>query len=141
MRVHFDTNLLLDVLFSRLPHDQDSKALWEAHEAGTVEAFLTATSVTNIFYIARHLAGVEKARESIILCLNTFEICIVDRGTLELAASKSGSDFEDDVQIACAEREGRDAIVTRDRGGFGGASLPVYSPAELLAHLSGPQNP
>jgi predicted nucleic acid-binding protein len=136
MRVLFDTNLLLDVLFSRQPHAQDSNALWKAHEAGTIEAFLTATSLTNIFYVARRLAGIEKARESIILCLNTFDICTVDREALELAASKRGTDFEDDVQIACAERDGLEAIVTRDRDGFSAASLPVYTPAELLALLT-----
>src|SRR5688500_11797407 len=138
MRVLFDTNLLLDVLFSRQPHAQDSNALWRAHEAGTIDAFLTATSLTNIFYVARRLAGIEKARESVILCLNTFDVCTVNREALELAASKRGTDFEDDVQITCAEREGLDAIITRDRDGFGAAPLPVYTPAELLARLSRP---
>jgi PIN domain-containing protein len=67
--------------------------------------------------------------------LSTFEICSLDRVTLELAAALPGGDFEDNVQIACAYGASLDGIVTRDKTHFAGASGSVYSPTELLAQI------
>lgn len=47
------------------------------------------------------------------------------RAALERAQALSGSDFEDNVQIACAELNGLDAIVTRNPADSEGALVPV----------------
>ena len=68
-------------------------------------------------------------------CLEGFEICTVDRQALEQAEALPGNDFEDNLQIACANITGIDAIVTRDKDGFNSATVPVWTPAELLTQL------
>jgi hypothetical protein len=68
-------------------------------------------------------------------CLQTFEIIPVGRPELERADSLPGSDFEDNLQMACAALAKLDAIVTRDPSGFAGSPIPVLSPAELLAQV------
>ena len=73
------------------------------------------------------------------LCLKTFTICTVDRATLEAAADLSGTDFEDNLQIACATLARLDAIVTRDQQGFRDSIIPAFTPTELLATLNPPQ--
>jgi hypothetical protein len=55
---------------------------------------------------------------------------------LELANTLTGTDFEDDLQIACAHLTGLDAIVTRNPKDFKSATIPVLTPSELLAQLS-----
>jgi len=76
-----------------------------------------------------------KLQVAVRVCLEAFEICTVDRRALERALEIPGSDFEDKLQIACAELAGLDAIVTRDREGFRGASMPAWTPAEALERL------
>ena len=44
-------------------------------------------------------------------------------------------DFEDGVMVATAEREGLDAIVTRDAKGFELSGVPVYDPVDFAALL------
>ena len=70
-----------------------------------------------------------------ILCLQSFEVCAVDRPTLLLARSFNGTDFEDDIQAACASVAGLDAVVTRDPGGFRQPGIVVLSPADALARV------
>lgn len=94
-----------------------------------------ACTVADIFYIARRLVTLETARAAVRICLDAFEICPVGQQALEQAETLSGSDFEDNVQIACADIVGLDAIVTRDKRGFQSATIPVLTPAELLAQL------
>jgi hypothetical protein len=69
--------------------------------------------------------------------LQTFEVIPIGRAELELADSLAGHDFEDNLVLACAMVAGLDAIVTRDPRGFVGSTIPVLSPAELLAQLPG----
>ncbi len=135
MRVLLDTNILLDVLLDRAPFVADASAIWAACDAGTLIACIPASTLTDIFYIARRASDIATARIAIGLCLAAFQILPVDRQTLEQATTLPGDDFEDNVQIACATIAGLDAIVTRNGADYAGAPLAVLSPAELVARL------
>jgi predicted nucleic acid-binding protein len=135
MNVLLDTNTVLDVLLERSPWHHDADQIWQAGDAGQITGYLTATSFTNIYYIARRVVHIARAQAAIGLCLATFAVAPVDRETLLRAAELPGNDFEDNVQIACAVIAGLDAIVTRDPKGFAGSPVLVLTPAELLARL------
>ena len=65
--------------------------------------YITATTLTDIFYIARrHTRSVEQARQAVAETLTVMEICPVNRAVLESAFGFGLADFEDAVQIACA---------------------------------------
>jgi hypothetical protein len=87
------------------------------------------------FYVVRRNADLATAHSVVAECLASFQIVPVERATLELAQTMTGSDFEDNLQIACAVLGRLDAIVTRDPKGFAGSPVPVLSPAELLARI------
>jgi predicted nucleic acid-binding protein len=136
MRVLFDTNVVLDVLLNRQPWVKEAAALWQAIDDREIVGYLVASSLTDIFYIAHRLTDLKTAHHAVRLCLAAFEICPVDRQTLEQAQGLAGDDFEDNVQIASAEIAGLDAIATRDTGGLVGATIPVLTPADLLRQLT-----
>lgn len=101
-QVLLDTNVLLDVLLARAPWSQQAAAVWRANDDGRLLGYVSASTITDIFYIARRAAGVDKAREAIRTCLDAFVVCPVNRDVLEQAQQLSGEDFEDNVQIVCA---------------------------------------
>jgi predicted nucleic acid-binding protein len=131
MRVFIDTNVVLDFLQEREPFVEDAAKLFEKIDAGEVEGFIAATTVTNIYYIVRKAAGVGAAQDAIAQILMDLHICAVDRGILEQAIALNFQDFEDAVQCACAMAHGVDTIVTRDASGFVSAGISVVSPGEL----------
>lgn len=139
MKVLLDLNIVLDVVLSRQPWGGEASALWNAHHSGAFEAILAATELTNLFYIVRRLADEATARKAVSLCLATFDCAPVDQAVLKAADSQAGSDFEDNVCIACAAMSGADLIVTRDPAGFLHSPVPVLSPAELLQRLAASQ--
>ena len=136
MRILFDTSVVLDVLLKREPFVADASALWAANDADEIVGYINATTLTNIFYVARRQASLELAHEAVRTCLDTFEICTVNRLVLERGQGMSGSDFEDNVQIASADFAGVEGIVTRDKSGFKETTLQIFTPSELLQHLA-----
>ena len=135
MRILIDTNVMLDVLLNREPWVAQSSAVWQANDEGHIVGHITACAIADIFYIARRLTTLETARAAVRICLEAFEVCPVDKQTLAQAETLPGSDFEDNLQIACANLAGLDAIVTRDESGFQTAAVPVLTPEELLKQL------
>lgn len=136
MRILIDTNIVLDFLLQREPFFQETERLFQAIEVGRVIGYVTATTLTDIFYIARrHTSSIEQAQQALLETLVAMEICSVDRAVLESALGLGFVDFEDAVQVACALAEGLDAIITRDAN-FEGTSIPVLSTNEVLQQLA-----
>ena len=137
MRVLIDTNIVLDFLLQREPFFQDAELLFQKIDSGFVIGYATATTLTDIFYIARrHTRSIEQAQQAVLETLTAMEICPVNRAILESAFVLGSVDFEDSVQVACALAQGLDAIITRDTD-FVSTLIPVLSIGEVLQQLSG----
>ncbi len=136
MKILFDSNVVLDFTMHRQPGFADAEKIWRANNKGRIEGFVTASSVTDVFYIAsdggkKPVAGYF----SVSACLGTLTICSINRAILEQAVAMQRPDFEDAVQIAAALAEGLDAIVTHDIRGFKNGGIKLYTPAQLVKEL------
>ena len=106
------------------------------NENDKIKASISASSVTDIYYFLQKRL---KRKEAILIIekiLNEFEILPVGKGLLTVATQLPGDDFEDNLQIACAISYKLDGIVTRDQSGFSHSSIPVFTPAQLIAKLA-----
>jgi predicted nucleic acid-binding protein len=136
MNALLDVNVVLDMFLLRQPWLAEAGAIWEANRAGRITAYLSSASMPTIFYVIRKQLDQAHARIAVAESLRSLTILPVGRTTLELALVGTGTDFEDNLQIACAVEAGLDAIVTRDLKGFAGSTVAVLTPAELLARIS-----
>jgi predicted nucleic acid-binding protein len=136
VRVLLDTNIVLDYLLERDLFLQDAEALFDAIDSGKVIGYVTATTLTEVFYIARRQTqSTEIARQAISNILTVMVICPVNRAILEAAFTLGLPDFEDAIQISCATFQNLDAISTRDIQGFTSSSILVLSVRQLLDQL------
>lgn len=131
MRVLIDTNVVLDFLQEREPFVEAAAKPFEQIDDGKVDGFVTATTITNIYYIVRKAAGSKTAIDALTQIITDLHICVVDRNILQQAVNFGFQDFEDAVQYACAMVYGVDAIVTRDTSGFTNSEIPVIAPDQL----------
>jgi len=140
-RYLLDTNVLLDLFLNRMPWAADMAVIWDAHRQKQIQALFAAFTLPTIFYIVRKQAGLSTAQTTVNACLTTLDVAPIDQSTLLAALAFAGSDFEDDLQIACAVQSGVDAIVTRDPGGFSASQIPPIAPSDLVTLLSAPPPP
>jgi predicted nucleic acid-binding protein len=133
MKILLDTNIALDVLLERHPfHETGAKVL--GLSKGGVELFISASAITDIYYITcKRRAGKEAAMTLLKTILLFVDVASVTGNEIRRAIALDWDDFEDAVQYAAGERLAVDYVITRNAADFAFASIPVVSPEELLA--------
>ena len=133
MRLMIDTNIFLDVLTRREPFYADSRALLELCESKKVLGFVSASSVTDIFYLVhRYLHSTEMAYKALGSVLDIAKVLSVTNDDVLNAYLIRASDFEDCLLATCAKSGDCDAIVTRNKGDFLTFGVTLLTPKEVL---------
>lgn len=137
MRLMLDTNIFLDVLTQREPFYANSKAVLELCERKKAYGFLSASSVTDIFYLVRRqLHSTELAYQALGSVLEIVKVLTVTNEDVLNAYLAKAPDFEDCLLATCAKSNQCDAIVTRNKKDFQSFDIMLLSPEELLELFS-----
>ncbi|MFP3041192.1 PIN domain-containing protein [Treponema primitia] len=133
MNILIDTNVALDALLERQPFTAAATkilGLWR----GGVGIFVSASAITDIYYISRKHIGSKKAAMELLkrLLLNA-DVATVSSAEIRRAIALEWGDFEDAVQYAAGECLTVDYIVTRNPADFTTAALPVVTPEDFLS--------
>ena len=126
--VFIDTSVILDVLLQNEGFWQDSLEIVRLAELKKITAFVSASSITDIFYVIRKKLPVPAARAAIENLLSIFEIAGVDGNDLRKALTVPINDIEDALQAWCAMKSGAEALITRNANDFQGIDIPVTTP-------------
>jgi predicted nucleic acid-binding protein len=60
MKLLLDTNIVLDMLLGRGPWLAAASMIWQAGLDGRLTSYITASSLTDIYYIVRKTAGADE---------------------------------------------------------------------------------
>ena len=137
MKVLFDTCVAVDVLQRREPFWKDSYAAFLAVANRQADGFLTAKSMTDIYYLTHRKTHDKKETHRVLSTLLTvFGLLDTMASDCRNALFTYTGDFEDAVMIETAVRSQMDCIVTRNVRDYRISPLPIYTPAEFLNLLS-----
>ncbi len=134
MRVFLDTNIILDLLLER-DGFEDSIDLFSRQDEGKIQLSTSVLSMVNIAYVYRKTVGHALAVSNIKYLSALVEVLPMDGMMIQDAIYSKGKDFEDNLQLSCAEKGQCDALVTRNKKDFpaGKSPVPVYTPAEFFS--------
>jgi predicted nucleic acid-binding protein len=139
MKVFLDTNILLDVLNESRPSWADSTTIIEKVKARLFEAVATTQSIVDSYYIAPKSGASRAVIDNFIFWLsdnvNIRPVTVFD---VKEAIRSGHPDFEDAVQVACAEAEGCDVFVTGDRSLLSqdwNTSMLIITPEEFVNRM------
>lgn len=137
MKIMCDTNVVLDVLLDREPFVQDSYKILSLCEGHRIHGFVSASSITDIYYLTRkYTHSTELAYRAIGKLLEIVKVCSVTNNDVLVAYQKKAKDFEDCLLATCAKSIGCDFIITRNKRDFEEFDIPLLTPTELLKQLS-----
>jgi predicted nucleic acid-binding protein len=134
MRVLVDTNVILDFFLARNPRYESAKRIFEAVTREEIEAFTTASSITDIYYIVVKRLGDSGARNVLRNLFNLVTVIEVDGEDCCAALDLPMTDYEDALVATCAEKVNVDYVVTNDEKflSAGGLVIQVVSSAEMM---------
>lgn len=136
MELLIDTNVLLDVIFGRR-ECKIAQKMFETMEKQRHKACITASSVTDLFYIIhKETHDIEKTYFIMENIFRLVSVLSVSAGDIKQAFQKKWTDFEDCVQVIVAKNNELDGIITGNKKDFSRSPLPVWSPAEYLQNYS-----
>ena len=133
MTVLIDTNVILDFILKRKPFDQDAMSCFDALIINKAKAWLTANTITDIYYITKKaLQDGVAAKEVIAKLLNAFQIASVDKADCVKALEADMDDYEDALVSVCAKKVKAEYILTRNTKHFGNSSVQAIKPVDFL---------
>jgi len=132
MKVLIDTNVILDVLINNSLFFANSKKIFDFAEQKQITGFISASAITDIFYIAQRKLGKKSAKEAIKKVLKVFYPATVTDKNIYKALELEWDDFEDSVQFTVGEVLSADFIVTRDTHDFRSGSIVAITPEQFI---------
>jgi predicted nucleic acid-binding protein len=114
VKVLLDTNIILDAIARRKPFYKNAEEIFLYIAQEQAEGFITANSVTDIYFIARKTLSDTHVREALRYLFTVFSVVDVCGKDCDTALDLPVSDYEDAVIMICAEKAGVDFIISRD---------------------------
>ncbi len=135
MKVLIDTNVILDIALEHQPFVEQAVKLLKAARQANIILYMTATTITDLYYIAQREKGHAAALDFIVDLLKFMKVAGVDEATVREALRSDITDFEDAIQESAAKRQAIQAIVTRNETDFKNSVLEIYNPETFLKCL------
>ena len=135
-QVLIDPNIILDITLQRNPFFEIADQIFGKIDEGEIKGYVTASSVTDIYYVSRKACGREKTIEFIREMVDILEVLSVTKETIISALDAEFKDFEDAVQYCAADMNRIDIIVTRNKSDFKLSAIEVCTPEELIKRLT-----
>ena len=136
MKIMCDTNVIIDVLLEREPFIEDSYKVLKLCEEHKIDGFVSASSVTDIFYLVRkYTHSTELAYNAVGKLLEIVKVCTVTNNDILIAFQKKAKEFEDCLIATCAKSIHCDYIAARNKRGFEDFGISVLTPTEILLKI------
>lgn len=133
MTVFLDSNIILDILLKNKIFYEESRTLLVLGDAHPIDYFISATSITDIYYIVhKYEKDDSKVRKHISNLLEVVSVAGVDETCIKNALASSWKDFEDAVQNEAAVQIQADYLITRNTKDFTTTFVPVITPADFI---------
>ena len=127
--------VLTIVIYDRTDFVESSSKIWKLCEVEKIDGYISALSIPNIVYILRKELTPEKTQQIIEQLFMIFHIADLKSSDIRKAANMKTSDYEDAIQMVCAQRMKVDFIVTRNIKDFIESKVPAMKPDELLERI------
>ncbi|MEQ8416863.1 MAG: PIN domain-containing protein [Imperialibacter sp.] len=135
MRILFDTNIILDIALKRPPFFTDSSEAFKSVDQQKVFGYISATSVTDIYYVARKSIGHDTSILFIEDLLDILDVVGIDRSVIKHALQLNFRDFEDAIQSVSAKLNDIDYVITRNISDFTKSEVTAITPDAFLKKL------
>jgi|WetSurMetagenome_2_1015567.scaffolds.fasta_scaffold579905_1 predicted nucleic acid-binding protein len=131
-KVFLDTDVILDVVFERVPHFYHSQAVLTLIEKNYITGFTSSLILANCFYIISNSKNKDTSRQTISKLRSLLIVLPFTDKEIGESLNSEIKDFEDGIQYFIAINNGLDIILTRNISDFKNIDINVFTPKDFL---------
>ena len=141
-KLFLDTNVILDLYIPGREGKEAARTLLDLRDASedNIRLYLSFLSVANIAYVLRKHYDKARMKEIIRELFHFCDVLSMSDSSILDALDSPCPDFEDSLQLSCAEMKECDFLLTSNLRHFQGSTwMTVLTPAQFLEKLQGQQ--
>ena len=131
-KVYLDSDVILDYLAERQPHDATAVKIINLIENKQIQGFISSLIVWNLYYLLSKNVGATQARSILQKFRKLVHILPVTEETIDSALSSNMRDFEDSVQYFAFKKGKIDIFISRNTKDYPKNSAVIMTPNEFL---------
>ena len=135
MTAFVDTDVCLDLLSGRAPHNAVAERLFDLAAKKKLRLAVSALTFVNLDYILKSQYSIRNGRELLSQLKTLVHVLPVSDKTIHLSLASKFRDFEDAVQHFTAIEAGIKVLISRNIRDYKPALIPVMNPENFLATL------
>ncbi|MBE9230337.1 PIN domain-containing protein [Cuspidothrix issatschenkoi LEGE 03284] len=136
MKVLLDTNIIIDIALERQPYVTNSETVLAFVEQGQIEGYISASTISDLYYIIRKQKGRDLTIEFLQAILTFCQIATVNQTVITMAFTTNFKDFEDAIQYSTAAVNQLDGIITRNPQDFPVVTPRIITPEQLIEEIT-----
>ncbi len=136
MKVLLDTNIIIDIALERQPYVTNSETVLAFVEQGQIEGYISASTISDLYYIIRKQKGRDLTIEFLQVILTFCQIATVNQTVITMAFTTNFKDFEDAIQYSTAVVNQLDGIITRNPQDFPVVTPRIITPEQLIEEIT-----
>jgi predicted nucleic acid-binding protein len=124
--VFIDTNILMDMLFHRMPYKNHTLELFALQEKRLITTYTSTNTILSIAYYLKKAYSPKIVKEVLFKLMDSIQIIEVNKSMLVAGLISLTDDYEDAVQIHCALSNRKIThIITRNKKDFKDCPLHI----------------
>lgn len=136
-RILFDTDVLLDFFFDRIPFSNYTAKVLNLCKEKQIEGYTTPVIIANTYYLLRKTAKHEIVIDKLNQLLNIIDITEMNKNVVLKSLNSNFKDFEDALQNFSAVENGNiKVILTRNIKDFKHSELAILTPESYLKGIN-----
>lgn len=131
-KVYLDSDVILDYLAQRQPHDAAAVKIINLLESKQIQGFISSLIIWNLYYLLSKNVGATQARSILQKFRKLVHILPVTEETIDSALTSNMRDFEDSVQYFAFKKGKVDIFISRNTKDYPKNSAVIMTPNEFL---------
>lgn len=132
-KIFLDTNIIIDLLNERVPFSKYAIQIFKKAEEQSIVLYTSSHSIATTHYILKKYIDEKKLREILNDLIDLVNVVPVDLEILRSGLNSKYKDFEDSIQIYCANNiKDISFIVTRNIKDFKDSEITALPPEQAI---------
>ena len=135
--VFIDTNILMDMLFHRMPYKNHTLELLVLQEKKLITTYTSSNTILSIAYYLKKAYPPKIVKEVLLKLMDRIQIIEVNKSMLAAGLMSLTEDYEDAVQIYCALSNRKIThVITRNKKDFKDCPLHICTAEQFNDRFS-----